>query len=226
MKMKNKIPPHLLILVAFVTMLSGCRKAEKPPDPVADIDGNTYKTVNIDSRIWMAENLKTTRFNDGGAISLTTDADTWNNLASDGFCWYNNDVLNKDTYGAIYNGYAVDSGNLCPAGWHVPSIEEWRELSRFLGDSAKAGGKMKEAGTNHWLSPNNSDNSSGFNALPSGIRYFEGTFSSIQTYTGIWSSTEVAQGDLWCASLYYAESSLSLNHKNKKYGFSVRCIKD
>lgn len=224
--MKEKIPPFVLILIALVMVLTGCRKAEKPLDPLADIDGNVYKTVTIDSRIWMAENLKTTRYNDGGGIPLTTDANVWNNLASDGFCWYNNDASYKDTYGALYNGYAVATGNLCPSGWHVPSIEEWRELSRLLGDSAKAGSKMKEAGTDHWLPPNTSNNSSGFNALPSGIRYFEGTYSSINTYAGIWSSSEVAQGDIWCAGLYYAESSLSLNHKNKKYGFSVRCIKD
>lgn len=226
MKMKEKIPPLVLILAALVTIMTGCRKDEKPLDPVADIDGNVYKTATIDSRIWMTENLRTTRYNDGGEIPLTSDANVWNSLASAGFCWYNNDASYKDTYGALYNGYAVVTGNLCPSGWHVPSIEEWRELSRSLGDSAKAGSKIKEAGTDHWLPPNNANNSSGFNALPSGIRYFEGTFSSIQTYTGIWSSTQVAQGDIWCAGLYYAESSLSLNHKNKKYGFSVRCIKD
>jgi len=158
---------------------------------------------------------------------LTADADNWNNLVSDGFCWYNNDASNKDTYGALYNGYAIVTGNLCPAGWHVPSIEEWRELSTVLGDSATAGGKMKEAGTDHWLSPNKgADNSSGFNGLPSGIRYFEGTFTSIQTYTAIWSSTESVGDDLWSAGLYYAESGLTMNHKSKKYGFSVRCIKD
>jgi uncharacterized protein (TIGR02145 family) len=224
--MEDKIPSFLLILVVLITVLTGCRKKEKPLDPLTDIDGNVYKTVTIDSRIWMAENLRTTKYNDGGEIPLTTEAGEWNNLEADGFCWYNNDASYKDTYGALYNGYAVTAGNLCPSGWHVPSIEEWRELSRSLGDSAKAGSKMKEAGTNHWLTPNNANNSSGFNALPSGIRYFEGTFSSIQTFTGIWSSTEAAQNDIWYASLYYAESSLSLNHKNKKYGFSVRCIKD
>lgn len=224
--MEEKIPSFLLILVVLVTVLTGCSKEEKPLDPLADIDGNVYKTVTIDSRIWMAENLRTTRYNDGGEIPLTTDAREWNNLAADGFYWYNNDASYKDTYGALYNGYAVTAGNLCPSGWHVPSIEEWRELSRALGDSAKAGSKMKEAGTDHWLAPNNANNSSGFNALPSGIRYFEGTFSSIQTFTGIWSSSEAALSDIWYAGLYYAESSLSLNHKNKKYGFSVRCIKD
>jgi uncharacterized protein (TIGR02145 family) len=224
--MKEKIPPFIPILLVLVTILTGCRKAEKPLDPVIDIDGNKYVTVNIEGSVWMAENLKTTRYNDGIEIPLTSDPNEWNNLASGGFCWYNNDASYKDIYGALYNGYSVVNGNLCPTGWHVPSIEEWRELSRALGDSVKAGSKMKEAGTDHWLAPNNANNSSGFNALPSGIRYFEGTFSSIQTYTGIWSSTEIAQGDIWCAGLYYAESGLSLNHKSKKYGFSVRCIKD
>ncbi len=217
----------MLILAGLLTIMTGCRKEDKTLDPVVDIDGNAYKTVNINSRIWMNENLRTTRYNDGRDIPLTADADNWNNLVSDGFCWYNNDASNKDTYGALYNGYAIVTGNLCPAGWHVPSIEEWRELSTVLGDSATAGGKMKEAGTDHWLSPNKgADNSSGFNGLPSGIRYFEGTFTSIQTYTAIWSSTESVGDDLWSAGLYYAESGLTMNHKSKKYGFSVRCIKD
>jgi uncharacterized protein (TIGR02145 family) len=227
MIIKVKIPLHVLILAGLLTIMTGCRKEDKPLDPVVDIDGNAYKTVNINSRIWMNENLRTTRYNDGRDIPLTADADNWNNLVSDGFCWYNNDASNKDTYGALYNGYAIVTGNLCPAGWHVPSIEEWRELSTVLGDSATAGGKMKEAGTDHWLSPNKgADNSSGFNGLPSGIRYFEGTFTSIQTYTAIWSSTESVGDDLWSAGLYYAESGLTMNHKSKKYGFSVRCIKD
>jgi uncharacterized protein (TIGR02145 family) len=227
MIMKEKILPLILILAALVITITGCRKAEKPLDPVVDLDGNAYKTATINSRIWMTENLRTTRYNDGGNITLTADADKWNNLKSEGFCWYDNDASYKDTYGAIYNGYAIVSGNLCPAGWHVPSIDEWRELSRALGDSARAGGKMKEAGTDHWLSPNKgADNSSGFNGLPAGIRYFEGTFSSIQTYTAIWSSSEASGDDLWSAGLYYAESVLSLNHNSKKYGFSVRCIKD
>jgi uncharacterized protein (TIGR02145 family) len=227
MKMKEKIPLSILFLAALIAILTGCRKSEKPPDPVVDIEGNTYKTININNRIWMSENLRTTKYTDGGNISVVTDADKWNNLKSDGFCWYDNDASYKDTYGAIYNGYAIVTGNLCPAGWHVPSIEEWRELSRALGDSAKAGGEMKETGTDHWLYPNKgADNSSGFNGLPSGIRYFEGTFSSMQTFTAIWSSTEASSDDLWSAGLYYADSGLSLNHKSKKYGFSVRCIKD
>jgi uncharacterized protein (TIGR02145 family) len=227
MMMKENILSLILILAALVTIMTGCRKAEKPLDPVVDIDGNAYKTININNRTWMTENLRTTRYNDGGNIPLTTDADKWNNLKSDGFCWYNNDSSYKDTYGALYNGYAIVTGNLCPAGWHVPSIEEWRELSTVLRDSAQAGGKMKEAGTDHWLSPNKgADNSSGFKGLPAGIRYFEGTFSSIQTYTAIWSSTEVSGDELWSAGLYYADSGLTLNHNSKKYGFSVRCTKD
>ena len=174
MIIKVKIPPHVLILAGLLTIMTGCRKEDKPLDPVVDIDGNAYKTVNINNRIWMTENLRTTRYNDGGDIPLTADAEKWNNLMSDGFCWYNNDASNKDTYRAIYNDYAIVTGNLCPAGWHVPSIEEWRELSTVLGDSA----------------------------------------------------TESAGDDLWSAGLYYAESGLTLNHKSKKYRFSVRCLKD
>ena len=195
---------------------------------MTDIDGNIYKTVKIGTRIWMAENLKVTRYNDGEEIPLTKDADVWRNLVTGAYCWYNNDETSfKDTYGALYNGYTMDAGKLCPLGWHVPEAEDWKELGEFLGDSAKAGGKLKEAGTTHWLSPNKgADNSSGFTALGTGIRYFEGTYASILSYSAIWSSTEVSHDDEWCAGVYFADAAFSLNHRNKKYGFSVRCLKD
>ena len=226
--MKKKILIFILILVAIALFSTSCRKDKKPPDPVADIDGNTYKTIEIGNQFWMAENLKTTRFNDGTDIPLTKDASAWAGLTTSGYCWYNNDeTLFKDTYGAIYNGFTIATGKLCPAGWHVPDIEEWKTLREFLGDSARAGGKLKEFGTAHWLSPNKgADNSSGFTALPAGIRYFEGTFASILSYTGIWSDTGVSNDEEWYVSLYYAENTFIIDHRSKKHGFSVRCLKD
>jgi uncharacterized protein (TIGR02145 family) len=218
----------ILILVVFTLFYAGCRKDPDPSDPVTDIDGNIYMTVKIGDQLWMDENLKTTHLNDGTEIPLTKDNDAWRNLTSAGYCWYSNDEASyKDPYGAIYNGFAVMSGKICPAGWHVPAIEEWRTLMNFLGDSAKAGGKLKESGTSHWLSPNKgADNRTGFTALPAGIRYFEGTFASVLSYSGIWSATEVSDGEEWYAGLYYAEAALITNHRNKKYGLSVRCLKD
>jgi len=122
---------------------------------VSDIDGNYYKTIQIGSQIWMAENLKTTRYNDGSNIPLVTDNTAWSNLTTPGYCWYNNDAATyKNVYGALYNWYAVNTGKLCPSGWHVPSEYEWTLLVNYLGGVYAAGGKLKETGTTHWYSPN------------------------------------------------------------------------
>ncbi len=226
--MRKKSSSLILILVVISLFTTGCRKQDKPGVPLSDIEGNTYKTVKIGTQIWMAENLKTTILNDGTDIPLITDDNSWGNLSTPGFCWYNNDGASfKDTYGALYNGYTINTGKLCPAGWHVPEKEEWLELRDFLGDSLKGGGNLKEAGTAHWLSPNKgADNSSGLTALGAGIRYFEGTFASILSYTCFWSATQSTNDDEWYTGLYFNDSAFSIDHRNKKIGFSVRCIKD
>ncbi len=226
--MGKRISTYILLLAAFALFFNSCKKDEKPPEPLSDIEGNIYKTVKIGSQVWMAENLKTTRFSDGTDIPLITDADAWGNLTTPGYCWYNNDAASfKDTYGALYNGYTVSTGKLCPAGWHVPKREEWQVLSEFLGDSLKGGGKLKEAGTAHWLSPNTgADNSSAFTAVGAGIRYFEGTFASVLSYASLWSATGVANDDEWYTGLYFDDAAFIMDHRNKKHGFSVRCLKD
>jgi uncharacterized protein (TIGR02145 family) len=227
-KMRKKSSSLIQILVIVLLFSPGCRKEDKPGVPLSDIEGNTYKTVKIGNQVWMAENLKTTILNDGTDVSLITDADAWGNLSTPGFCWYNNDGASfKNIYGALYNGYTINTGKLCPAGWHVPEKEEWLVLRDFLGDSLKGGGKLKETGTAHWLSPNKgADNSSGLTALGAGIRYFEGTFASVLSYTCIWSATQVANDDEWYTGLYFNDSAFSIDHRNKKNGFSVRCLKD
>ena len=225
MKSKNSIV--LFSLSLFLFLFAGCRKTETPAEPLADIEGNTYKTVKIGNQEWMAENLKTTKFSDGTNISLVKDAIAWSNLSASGYCWYNNDeVTYKNSFGALYNGFTVTS-QLCPSGWHVPFREEWKQLKDYLGDTVKAGGKLKEAGLVHWLPPNKgADNSSGFNALPAGFRYFEGSFSSVQSYTAFWSASDSISDGAWFAGLYYANASLVIEHRNKNHGFSVRCIKN
>ncbi len=99
---------------------------------VKDGDGNIYQTVTIGTQIWLKENLKTTRYNDGTDISLITDQTEWKNAISAAYCWYDNDITNKDPFGALYNWYAVNTGKLCPKGWHVPSESEWTELVYFF----------------------------------------------------------------------------------------------
>ncbi|TAL63555.1 MAG: hypothetical protein EPN88_12055 [Bacteroidetes bacterium] len=227
-KIKKVILAFSLICGAVIIFSISCKKEEKPPGTVTDSDGNIYKTVKIGTQIWMAENLKTTRFNDGTAIPLITDTTAWANLSTPGYCWYSNDEATyKNLYGALYNGYTVSDSNLCPTGWHVPSREEWQQLRTFLGDSITGGGKLKETGTDHWLSPNKgAKNSNGFKALPAGFRYFHGSFASVLSFTCIWSSTGTGTDDQWYIGLYSGEASFMMDHRNKTYGFSVRCTKD
>jgi uncharacterized protein (TIGR02145 family) len=121
----------------------------------------------------------------------------------------------------------MSNGIICPTGWHVPDKDEWLKLREFTGDTTKGGGKLKESGTVHWLTPNKgADNGSNFTALPSGMRYFEGSFASLSMFTGMWSSTGAGTKDLWYMSLYYGDAVFTMGHISLNHGFSVRCIKD
>jgi uncharacterized protein (TIGR02145 family) len=134
---------------------------------VTDIDGNVYNTVTIGTQCWMAENLKTTRYNDGTAILTGLSNADWQITTSGAYAIYNNDPANNTTYGKLYNIYAVKTNKLAPAGWHVPTYTEWTTLTTYLGGEAVAGGKMKA--TTLWSSPNTgATNSSGFTGLPAG----------------------------------------------------------
>lgn len=204
-------------------------------DTLIDIEGNVYNTISIGNQIWMAENLKATKFTDNTSIDLVADLFDWALLAGPGMCWYNNDADTcKVVYGALYNWYTVDTvtngmKNLCPDGWHVPSDAEWTNLTEFLGGESIAGGKMKEEGTAHWISPNiGATGESGFTGLPGGGRFYDGTFSSLGSKAGWWSSTEV-ESFPWSARgryLYYNYTHTYRGFGSKNDGFSVRCVKN
>jgi len=124
-------------------------------DSVVDIDGNFYHAVAIGTQVWMAENLRTTKYRDGSPIPNVTDSSVWILTTEGAYCNYNNDTTHSNTYGRLYNWYAViDTRNIAPEGWHVPTQDEWNTLVQFLGGGAVAGGKLKETGTAHWNSPN------------------------------------------------------------------------
>jgi uncharacterized protein (TIGR02145 family) len=115
---------------------------------VTDIDGNVYQTVTLGGQVWMAENLKVTRYRNGDPIPCVNDASAWSGLSTGAYCHYNNDFNNAAIYGRLYNWYAVsDSRNIAPGGWHVPTDTEWQTLVDLLGGSSVAGGKMKTTGT-------------------------------------------------------------------------------
>jgi uncharacterized protein (TIGR02145 family) len=207
---------------------------------VKDIDNNRYDIVTIGTQTWMAENLKTTRYNDGTAISLVTNNTDWFTASSNGdgaYCWYDNDASNLITYGALYNWYAIDTlsngnKNVCPIGWHIPTDIEWDILRDYLDPSASAntniaGGKMKEAGFAHWATPNTGGtNDSGFSGLPGGLRFSVGTFVGIGSFGYWWSSTEYNATDAWYRFLYYVNDVVIKYFYSKGRGFSVRCLRD
>jgi uncharacterized protein (TIGR02145 family) len=219
---------------------SSASNSVTPFVPVTDGDGNVYNTVTIGTQVWMKENLKTTKYNNGVTIPPVTDNTSWVNLITPGYCWYNNDASTyKNTYGALYNWYTVNTGILCPIGWHVPTVTEWTTLGAFLGGDDVAGGKMKEVDLTHWLSPNTgATNESGFTGLPGGLRgnnmfSYPNTFGEIGRRAFFWTSTEVPCGTGCDPAVPYRglgynfifiDVSISADIMN--LGFSVRCVKN
>lgn len=226
--MKKKFSSALLIPAVLTCIFVSCDKDTIDTGRVKDIEGNSYKTIRIGKQVWMSENLRTTRYNDGSVIPVISDSVAWRNLDSPGLCWYKNDssAYHKE-YGALYNGYAI-SGEVCPEGWHIPSVEEFKQLIEFSGDTAVSGGRLKQSGTLHWMFPNTgADNKSGFNAPGAGIRYYEGSYRSLLYFTCFWCSTEEDSADKrGYVSLYYNDAHAKTGHIKKNYGFSIRCIKD
>jgi len=213
----------------------------------ADMDSITFKRpvvnipqVTICTQTWTTKNLAVTAYSDGTVIPQVSDPTAWANLTTGAWCYYNNDVAYNATYGKLYNWYATvgiyDAASLAnpalrkklaPTGYHVPTDAEWTTLMTCLGGESIAGGKMKETGTAHWISPNTvATNSSGFTGLPGGYRGNNGTFYGIG-YNGFWwSSSENDETLAWFRFLDYIDGSAYRNYFNKTFGFSVRCLRD
>jgi len=197
---------------------------------VKDIDGNVYKTITIGTQVWMAENLKTNKYLDGDLIETTTPVtlDIENDTIPK-YQWANGgNENNVATYGRLYTWYTVsDNRNICPTGWHVPSDAEWTTLTTYLGGEKVAGGKLKEAGTTHWTTPNTgATNESGFTALPSGYRDYNGSFALVTKDGYWWSSTESSIYLAYYRSMYNNTNFVSRNDTDKQSGYSVRCLRD
>jgi len=198
---------------------------------LTDVEGNVYQVVKIGDQFWTVENLKTTKYNDGTDIALETEFSEWKYLTTAAYCWYSNDEsANKDTYGALYNWYAVNSDKLCPEGWHVPTDAEWTTLVDYLGGDNIAGDKLKESGSTHWGSSNTgATNESGFTALPGGYRDENyGAFNYMGGTGCWWTSTEDVDhtSSAWSRYLDSGSNDVPRYYRSKVFGFSVRCIKD
>jgi uncharacterized protein (TIGR02145 family) len=222
----------------LIVLLIGCEVTEPILNPdytgqkgqITDVQGNVYKTIGIGSQIWMTENLKTTKLNDGTIIPNVTADTNWTWYITPGYCWYNNDSISfRNTYGPLYNCYAVSTGLLCPTGWHVPDKSEWETLAKFLGGTDVASGKLKDYYTSLWNDNLCIVNNYGFAALPGGrklIRNYKGEFKDMKYGGYWWTSTWKDDFTLYSVSMYHDNTILNLFESSKRYGYSVRCIKD
>ena len=226
-KMKGVIISVVFIFVVFCFLVY---LFSSKAQTVKDIDGNVYKTVTIGEQVWMKENLKTTKYNNGTEIPLVTDANVWKALTTPAYCWYANDeATNKNVYGALYNWYTANTGILCPTGWHLPWDGQWALLTYNLGGESIAGRKLKETGTTHWEINTGATNESGFSALHGGYRDYEYDFTRFHFYGSCcfwWSSTEHSISDAYSQNLYFNSDFIKRDIYNKKNGFSIRCVKD
>jgi len=217
---------------------------------VTDIDGNVYKTVKIGSQVWMAENLRTTKYNDGTEIPNVIAYKNWESSSTGAYCCYWNSKNTKTKFGLLYNWYAVYTGKLAPSGWHVPTDTEWTTLEKYLiANGYNYDGTTNEdkiakslAATSVWPSnihkgvignKRNENNRSGFTALPGGFRRSNGLFSdpkagitSVALEGSWWTSSEQNGDNALHRLLAYSGASLGRFQATKNMGMSVRCLRD
>ena len=222
----SKLANAALILVIGLSTIT---------DPVTDIDGNIYQTVAIGDQVWMAENLKVTRYSNGDTIPNLTNAGDWINTTDGAYCYYANRSSNGDVYGGLYNWFtAIDERKVCPEGWHVPTDEEWITLNKTLGMSDEEARKMTAwRGTDEGAKLKSEDfggnNSSGFTALGTGYRDPNGIFKAQGTDNDYWTSTPYnndgnTEGVLH--GLLNSRSDAVRNFHVPHYGFCIRCVRD
>jgi uncharacterized protein (TIGR02145 family) len=212
-----------------------------------DGDGNYYKIVKIGTQIWMAENIKATKYTDGTEIPLITKTTEWDTLRPNdtdkAYCWYNNDKATAITkgYGALYTYAAVTNGDnsgnnvqgVCPDGWHIPSDAEWSALKNYIsndGHNGTEGNALKSIiGWYYDGRPGNGNDSYGFSARAGGSRSFSGgLFYDSGRYGYWWTSTEDNAIAAWTRGLYYSVPTIPriCCGYRKNLGLSVRCVKN
>jgi uncharacterized protein (TIGR02145 family) len=193
-----------------------------------DADSNHYVVVPIGTQVWMAENLRTTTYGNGDPIPEVLGANQWAGLTTGAYCFFGGDPANQVTFGCLYNWYAVhDSRKVCPAGWHAPGDSEWRTLSTYLGGADIAGGKMKETGVIHWLSPNTgATNESGLTVIAGGYRHYAGNYDAFGYGGSFWTTTQEGLVYAKNVDIFYYNTVTNHHATDKKNGLSVRCVKN
>lgn len=216
----------------------------KTEGEVTDIDGNSYKTLKIGGQWWMTENLKVTKYLNGDLIGTTTPANLdINGESAPKYQWaFKGNEGYVAAYGRLYTWYTVtDSRGICPAGWHVPSDEEWNQLTDHLinngfgyegsgtdiGKSiAAASGWRADATPGHIGNDQAGNNTSGFNGVPAGDRLTNGSFVNLGAFAGWWSATESTVANAWYRGIFYNISDVNRSADSKKFGGAVRCVRD
>lgn len=236
--MHRTIFSALFILTLSLLMTNCSDNPVSSPDNNASSEGGTLSAPQPPaSQVWMVTNLDVTTYRNGDPIPQVTDPTQWANLTTGAWCYPNNDPAMGAIYGKLYNWYAVnDPRGLAPAGWHVPTDKEWKTYEMSLGmtkSQADAtgwrgtdeGGKLKETGTTHWITPNTgATNSSGFTGLPSGFR--NTTFNKFGFQGSWWTSTQSSGTSAWSRSLYYVNAWVARGGFSKGSGLSVRCVQN
>ena len=220
-----------IVLLLFISLAIQNIIAQET-DTIKDIRNNkVYTVVKIGDQWWMQENLNI-------GIRIEVGDNATDNDVIEKYC-YDDDESMCDNYGGLYQWDEMmqyhPSGDtpvstvqgVCPEGWHIPSQKEWDILAEHLGGSDFAGGKMKEAGTQHWEEPNTgATNESKFNGLPGGYRSYKDKFSYVGFYGNWWSSTDYTETGAWKQGLRFIDSKLNNYIYCKADGLSVRCVKD
>lgn len=242
--MKKKILIYsIAIFGSFLASITSCSKDEEKNGiefgSVTDIDGNEYKTVVIGNQEWMAENLKTTKYNDGVDINNVTNDEAWGNQITGAYSWYINDVNYADTCGALYNWYTINTSKLCPSGWRVPTDAEWKILEGMVDTQYGVGDPIwddqdrrgNDAGQKlktmlGWASDGNGTNDYGFSSFPAGYRASNGFFTGYSYITQWWCASEIDDNYAWRRNMHHDDGAVGRNPSVKKNGYSVRCFRE
>jgi uncharacterized protein (TIGR02145 family) len=229
--MKTAFKVFVLLMIAGGPLLTENVSKDGPSATVTDVEGNVYQTVKIGTQIWMAKNLKVTKYRDGSPSPKVMDQAAWSTLTAGAYSDYNNDADTGAAYGRIYNYFAVaDARKLCPEGWHIPTKEEWETLINYLGGSRPANQKLREAGHAHWVQKARTvgNNESGFTLLPGGERWVQASrgFEQIGGQSTLWTASAKIDESARAWAVHINDVEAMALPWPKGCGGYIRCIKD
>lgn len=233
---KRFFPPVILLFLSFSLLFCSCNKGSV----AIDIEGNEYSTILIGDQEWFVDNLRTTTYNDGVGIPTAQDSADWSALTTGAYTVFPHSLIDGlnaaeevlEHYGALYNYYTVETGKLCPAGWRVPTREDWDILIDYVGGESIGGGKLKSVRTvpdphPRWNRPNTGATDDwGFKALPSDHRTSKGEFFFVGSFAVWWTSTEADAEKACDIALGFISNAVTRDSVSKKAGFAIRCMRD